>query len=151
MPDGTPCWCLEPREGQLHAPVCMARRVDRVLVIDDVRTFRFPATYARTTAEAIPLLFRRDGWREVWWDYDLGETTGSDTTRHLAFQCSYLKQYGSPPPIDRVVVHTANPVGAEFLVGVLGKVYDRVERVDASKWLVPGPPRLTYVGEGSTD
>ena len=41
-----------------------------VLVIDDVRRFRFDCAYARTLAQARSLL--EVPWDEVWFDHDLG-------------------------------------------------------------------------------
>jgi NAD+-processing family protein with receiver domain len=42
-----------------------------VLVIDDVRTFRFDCAHARTLTQALSLL--EDSWDEVWFDHDLGQ------------------------------------------------------------------------------
>jgi hypothetical protein len=134
MPDGTPCWCAsddEPHDGWTHAPVCTARRKDRVLVIDDLRHFRFPATYARTLWEAESLLLRPDGWDEVWWDHDLGPTT----TRGLAATLERMAVYGVPPRCGRVVVHTSNPAGRDWLTAALVNVYGQAEFVDAADYV----------------
>ena len=48
-----------------------------VLVIDDLRTFPFPAVYARTAATGIARLHER-AWREVWLDWNLGGTATID-------------------------------------------------------------------------
>ena len=43
-----------------------------VLVIDDLRTFAFPAVYARSATDGLARLAER-AWREVWLDYSLGD------------------------------------------------------------------------------
>ena len=150
MPDGTPCWCVSsdaPHDGWVHAPVCLARRNDRVLVIDDARTFKFPATYARTVYEADILLFRPDGWDEVWWDHDMSLRDDGNTTRVLAAKLeNRWAGRADLPRCGRVVVHTANPAGRDWLVAALTRVYGRVEVVDANSWLAPGETPMYYVG-----
>jgi beta-phosphoglucomutase-like phosphatase (HAD superfamily) len=103
------------------------------LVIDDVRNFKFPAEYARTSAEGLAAL-RRDPtkqWQEVWFDHDLG---GDDTIYpvvHFIEECAF---YGQPIPISLCVVHTANPVGRRMIEAALSRVYT-VQHVDAAEYV----------------
>ena len=41
-----------------------------ILVIDDLRTFTFDASYARTSAEGLAML--NQPWTQIWLDHDLG-------------------------------------------------------------------------------
>lgn len=91
-----------------------------VLVIDDLRTFAFEATYARTAEEAIPYLRRLPDplapeiWDEVWWDHDLG---GSDVWPVV--ETLERQWHDHPETKDHVKLHcvvTDNPVGATALM-----------------------------------
>lgn len=106
----------------------------RILVIDDLRTFAFPARYARTSAEAFAAfgeLTELEGYDEVWFDHDLGP--GDDinaVVRHLEERA----YFDDPIPIGLAVVHSANPVGADRTASTLGRWY-RTVRVDAAGYL----------------
>lgn len=96
---------------------------DRVLVIDDVRTFDFPATYARTSYEGIKAL-KENNYDEVWLDHDLGMLDGTDDTiKRVVLYLEYLAHRGTPYPAT-IVVHTANPVGRNMIVAALSKDYE---------------------------
>lgn len=116
-----------------------------VLVIEDIRIFRFPCVYARTMGEAWQLLFSKP-WREVWFDYDMGLTRLSVDTYPLAVFLEELAHNGAPHPIERVYVHSANPEGGQRLMMAL-KAYHPI-RVDANDYLADGQPKMTYVGPG---
>jgi hypothetical protein len=97
-----------------------------VLVIDDQRTFRFPAVYARTAAEGMSRLTER-AWRKVWLDYNLGTgLTIEPVLRLLAERATG----GRPLPIDVICVHTSGPAEGDAMVAALTPCY-RVRRVVA--------------------
>lgn len=73
-----------------------------VLVIDDQRTFRFPAVYARTATEGMSRLGERD-WREVWLDYNLGPGLTIEPVMHMLEEWAAR---GQPLPIGVICVHT---------------------------------------------
>ena len=107
-----------------------------VLVIEDIRTFRFPATYARTRAEAWLLLFSKP-WKEVWFDHDMGLSDESDNTYDLAVEMERRAVEGVPLEVGRVYIHTANPYGGDRLMAALSRWYN-VKRVEARDYIVPG-------------
>lgn len=121
-----------------------AQPASRVLVIEDIRTFRFVATYARTVREAWVLLFTQE-WDEVWFDYDMGLTRDSDNTYELAVEMERRAHNGIPLDVKRVVVHSANPHGGDRLMAALSRSYDTV-RVSANDWIVPGSEELEWIG-----
>lgn len=107
-----------------------------ILVIEDIRTFRFPATYCRTVWEAWVPLFT-ESWDEVWFDYDMGLKADSDNTYALAVEIERRAHAGEMLPIGRIVVHSANPYGGDRLMAALSPWYDTV-RVAAVDYLLPG-------------
>lgn len=95
-----------------------------VLVIDDLR--RFPdwmngikPFYARDSDTAIAMLAKRDWW-QVWFDHDLGD---GDDTRRVVYWIEEHK-----PNIRSVVVHSMNPVGAEWIAKALTRAGYKVTR-----------------------
>lgn len=107
----------------------------KVLVIEDIRTFRFPATYCRTIYAAWLPLFS-EPWDECWWDYDMGLQADSDNTYVLAVNVERRAHEGIILPIKRMVVHSANPYGGDRLMAALSPWYDTV-RVSAADYLAP--------------
>ena len=103
--------------------------VMEVLVVDDLRSFPFPATYARTSVAGLELLERPGGWDEVWLDHDLG---GDDTTIPVLDRMCELAHGGHPVELRRVVVHTSNPPGRDVLRRSLERWGYRVVVVDAA-------------------
>jgi len=103
-----------------------------ILVIDDQRTFRFDAVYARDAAQGVTLLDQH-AWSEVWLDFDLGHGTDiSPVLHHLEQRASA----GRPVPIGRIYVHTSSPEDGERMVTSLGRWY-QVRRVLAHSYLAP--------------
>ena len=100
-----------------------------VLVIDDLRSFGFDATYARTSADALGVLERDGGWDEVWFDHDLG---GDDTTIPVLDRICELAHAGTPVRIGLCVVHTSNPPGRDTLRRGLSRWGYRERVVDAA-------------------
>jgi hypothetical protein len=97
----------------------------RCLVLDDLRTFAFPARYARTVATARRAL-AQGVFDELWLDHDLGP--GQDVWQLV----SWLEQRaaaGQPLVLTQVVIHSDNAPGAARLVSALERIY-RVRRVD---------------------
>lgn len=112
----------------------------KVLVIDDVRLFKFDGyvdvdvTYARTAAEAISVLESDWTWDMVWFDHDLGGEFGKfDTYDTIMPVITWLEEniyFGNKPSFGEVVIHTANPSGRKVLDAVLSRHY-KVTHVDA--------------------
>lgn len=89
----------------------------KALLIDDLRSPReefkaFDFTIVRTSREALDLLLKRPEFDSVFFDHDLG---GDDTTRPVASFLREQNYIGSPIPIHQFYIHTANPVGANWL------------------------------------
>lgn len=90
------------------------------LWVDDLREPPDPSwRWAKTSAEAIGALHERD-WREISLDHDLG---GEDTTRPVV---RWMAENDDWPPVVRV--HTANPVGRRWLVGMADRYGPGVTR-----------------------
>jgi hypothetical protein len=100
-----------------------------VLVIDDQRTFRFPAVYARTASDGLTRLAERE-WREVWLDYNLGPGLTIEPVLH---RLEERAARGRPFSIGLIVVHTSGPVEGDAMVAALAPWY-RVRRVVAHKY-----------------
>jgi hypothetical protein len=99
----------------------------RVLVIDDVKEFTFPAdtgvTYARTLRLAWPELLSRDSWNELWLDHDLG---GDDTIRPLVLWLAEQAFSGHAYPVGLIVICSLNIVGVEWMESTLSPYYQVV-------------------------
>ncbi|WP_431815981.1 cyclic-phosphate processing receiver domain-containing protein [Gordonia jacobaea] len=81
------------------------------LYVDDLRDPPDDTwSVARSSAEALAILRSEAVVEELSLDHDLG---GDDTTRPIAL---YLSEHDQWPPIVRV--HSSNPVGVEWLVGM---------------------------------
>lgn len=90
-----------------------------VVLVDDLRDFRDgrPRTVARSSAEAITLLSSLRGpVDELWLDHDLGP--GDDVMAVVAWLEESAFR-GAPLDVSRVLVHTANPVGASRVLAAL--------------------------------
>lgn len=89
------------------------------LWVDDLRPAPRGWTWAKTSQEAIELL-ENGSFDEISLDHDLG---GDDTTRSVVLR---LCETDSFPGIVRV--HTANPVGREWLEGMIERYGPGVTR-----------------------
>lgn len=89
-----------------------------VLVIDDVRRFRFDCAYARTATQAVSLL--EDPWDEVWFDHDLGQ---GETVRPAVQWIEEQIANGVRPEIAQVVIHSSNPSGVQWIYQTLRQHY----------------------------
>jgi len=103
-----------------------------VLVIDDQRTFRFPAVYARTAAEGMSRLAEHE-WREVWLDYNLGTGLTIEPVLRLLEERATR---GRPLPIGVICVHTSGPAEGDAMIAALTPWY-RVRRVVAHSFRAP--------------
>ncbi|MBS9532361.1 hypothetical protein KIH27_02020 [Mycobacterium sp. M1] len=84
------------------------------LFVDDLRDPPDGSwTVARTSSAALEILRSGIPVIELSLDHDLG---GEDTTRPIVL---HLAEHGGWPKIVRV--HTANPVGAEWLTGMINR------------------------------
>lgn len=91
------------------------------LWVDDERPAPEGWVWAETSDQAIGILLLFPFINEVSFDHDLG---GDDTTRKVIL---YLLDNDIPfPPICRV--HTANPVGREWLEGMINRYGPGVTR-----------------------
>lgn len=97
----------------------------RILFIDDMRevTATDPASelvVARTIAEAADALLS-GSWDEVYFDHDMGSDENGEpiTTRALA---RWVVESQLTLSIGRILVHSSNPVGAAWLMGVLSEL-----------------------------
>lgn len=108
-------------------------RPQRRLVVDDLRTFRFPAVYARTSTEAIPLLDQ--SWDSVWFDHDLG---GDDTIGPVLDAIAEAAFHGNPYQFRTGIVHTSNPPGRDMIARTLRRWGYLVQVVDPTVFLQPG-------------
>lgn len=96
-----------PREAQPTAP-CK-------LWVDDLRPAPEGWHWAKTSAETIAALDERR-WDVMSLDHDLG---GGDTSRRAVL---WLCENGNWP--DEVRVHSANPVGVEWLTGMVSRYWE---------------------------
>ena len=84
------------------------------VVVDDIRTHPDAAVHLRTSVEAIAWLSaNKDEIDELWLDHDLG---GDDTIRPVVLFIDECAFGGSPLLIKCIVVHTANPAGAAWIM-----------------------------------
>ena len=101
-----------------------------ILVIDDLRTFAFPAVYARTADEGLARLQERS-WREVWLDHDLGQGVDIQPVVRLLEERAFN---GAPMEVGLIYVHTSNPTAGDAMVAGLSRWY-RVRRAVAHAFL----------------
>lgn len=96
--------------------------------VDDVRPAPEGWEWAKTSAEAIDLLVLLTSPGMLWCpfenmslDHDLG---GDDTARRIVLWCCENDFW----PVEKVTVHSANPVGIEWLEGMINRYgpYDRM-------------------------
>lgn len=114
-------------------------------MVDDLRTFTFPAVYARSSAAGLDAVrsVRSEGLDELWLDYDLGEVDGvADVAEPIVDLLAEWAHDGTPLDVGRVVVHSANPVGAARMMLSLQRWGYRAERVDAAWFMEQDTPRL---------
>lgn len=97
----------------------------KILLIDDLRSPRadFKGTHefsiARNSEEALAILREHPEFDAAFFDHDLG---GDDTTRKVATFLREQKFTGNVVPIHEYYIHTANPVGAQWLKAELSDV-----------------------------
>jgi hypothetical protein len=88
--------------------------------VDDEREPPPGWTWAKTSTEALALLNGSEHIDALSLDHDLG---GEDTTRPVVL---YLAEFGGWP--DQVYVHTANPVGRQWIEGMVQRYGPGVTR-----------------------
>ncbi len=108
----------------------MSRSDPDVLVIDDMRTFAFPAVYARTAGEGLARLQER-AWREVWLDHDLGQGVDIKPVVRLLEERAFD---GTPLEVGLIYVHTSNPTAGDAMMAGLGRWY-KVRRAVAHAFM----------------
>ncbi len=90
------------------------------LWVDDERVPPDGWIWAKTSAAALKLLGGVEPIEAMSLDHDLG---GEDTTRPIVL---YLAEFGGWP--TQVFVHTANPVGRQWLEGMVARYGPGVSR-----------------------
>ncbi len=107
-----------------------AARTPVILGIDDLRPLPRATRIARTSREGIELLREhRDSFvDELWLDHDLG---GDDSIMPVVALMEEAAFSGRPFQIGMVLVHSANPIGAEAVVRSLTRWNYRVRRTTA--------------------
>lgn len=83
----------------------------RRLVIDDERTHLGGGVHARTSAAGLARL--QDGWDEIYLDHDLGPDDDAMVVVDRLYELAYA---GEALLLDRIFVHTQNPVGAQNII-----------------------------------
>ena len=91
-----------------------------VVVVDDERTRPDAVVCLRSSEDALVWLETHDSCDELWLDHDLG---GEDTTRAVVLWLLERAFHGDPFPVEQVVVHSVNPVGAEWIASSLERLY----------------------------
>lgn len=89
------------------------------IVIDDLRSFiSYPEgvlVYARTSEAGLKVLekYKPVGVRNLWLDHDLGllEDGNDDTIMSIVDYLAFLAHEGTPYPVEKIHIHTSNPVG----------------------------------------
>lgn len=139
--------CTHPENFTACSWCGASSRPMNIVVIDDERTFVYAGevTYLRSSAEALDWIARwytdcRLGVEdptidELWLDHDLG---GEDTIVPVAKFLKALSLEG-PLPIERIYVHSQNPVGGD-------NVMDTVMLVGQHNALRVSPPELEQTG-----
>lgn len=103
-----------------------------ILVIDDLKSFDFgeqEVIYARNSEAGFAELQRLaqlslidspvDGI-DLWLDHDLG---GEDTIRPICLMLAEMAYYGSPYPVEKIVICSMNAVGVEWIYSTLNPYY----------------------------
>lgn len=106
-----------------------------VLVVDDRRTFAFPARYARTAAAGLSALARGQVYDEIWLDHDLGQSPRDIWP--VVELLERLARRDARPVRGWIIVCSDNPVGAERMTLALERSGYRVCRRDARSYLAP--------------
>lgn len=88
------------------------------LVVDDIRTLNFEATYARNIIDAKYYL-KNASWDQVWLDHDMGENNEGDVSELVKWmeEAYYTEQF--LPVVDKFLIHTSNPVRRQEMADVL--------------------------------
>jgi hypothetical protein len=123
--------------------VADAKAKRRILVVDDTRNFPFApdtdGTTVRTSKAATDFLGKETEVHvpldELWLDFDLGfgdtEHQGDETTMPIVYYLAELAYYGSPYPVNKIFIHTSNPVGRAAMGLTLRHFGYDVEDVEA--------------------
>ncbi|MEU8964695.1 cyclic-phosphate processing receiver domain-containing protein [Streptomyces sp. NPDC048491] len=106
------------------------RRTPIILGIDDLRALPWATRIARTSREGVQLLHEhRDCFvDELWLDHDLG---GDDSILPVVTVLEEAAFHSRPFRIGTVLVHSANPIGAETVVRSLSRWNYQVRRAAA--------------------
>lgn len=113
------------------------------MVIDDERTLVKPGHdvhHVRTSKDALQVLQSdspgvQKSWDALYLDHDLG---GEDTIRPIVDFLEEKVFFGDPLDIGCIFAHTANPVGADYILKsrLLNSAYS-VSRVGLEDFIVP--------------
>lgn len=111
-----------------------------VLVVDDFRTLKFPATTVRTREAAEVALYAQP-WDEVWLDHDLEFALTKEqfmkikdyNIRPLIYKIVADAKRGEILPVGRFYIHSSNGRGRIFMQEMLSRYYP-VTMVDCWDW-----------------
>ncbi len=106
----------------------------RILFVDDLRDFPLPdlnADIVRSSEAALEQLKSGKAYDEIWLDHDLG---GDDTSMPIVYWLAERAFNGNPYPVEKVVVHTANPVGRKNIVSSLTRWGYNHQIASATSW-----------------
>lgn len=97
------------------------------LYIDDLRTEPEGWLLAKTSKEAIQMIVDNDNFDAISFDHDLGMIDGvDDTTRKVVL---WLCEHEEKWPL-KAYVHSYNPVGREWLTGMINRYGPGVSQHD---------------------
>jgi hypothetical protein len=112
--------------------------VKTILVLDDMRNFpddrAAMITTVRTSSDALNWFQLRGAFfpgihlDELWLDFDLG---GDDTAMPVVMYLAEMGFHGQPYPVDRIYLHTSNPVGRTAMQATLERYGYDVYPVEA--------------------
>lgn len=102
------------------------RTKENILVVDDVRTLKFEATTVRRLPQAEAALYSQP-WDEVWLDHDLEFSLTEQESRDmfeynirpLVRKIEEDAHNGIILPVGIFIIHSANPVGKEWIAQAL--------------------------------
>lgn len=115
------------------------------LLVDDLRDFKNPPAglvVARTSKAGVIVLKSQKHWHELWLDHDLGLVDGElDTVWPVVDYLSEAAFLGYDLTVDKIYVHSSNPVGARQMLTTLSRYGYRTEAVSAARFFTVLEPK----------
>ena len=108
------------------------------LLVDDLRDFKNPPAglvVTRTSKAGVIALKSQKHWHELWLDHDLGLVDGEpDTVWPVVDYLSEAAFLGYELTVDKIYVHSSNPVGARQMLTTLSRCGYRTKAVPAARF-----------------